>query len=541
MESQAKRRKPKSNKPELGDIVDKVKKAIDIPIDYAAVRLGLSLVPIAGYYEGLRYLSTLPTFYENPTLHGAAIGAIGVPLAFGLYKLNANDGLFTRLANKTLESNKRAYKSTKRKGVLSYLKTTAIASLAAFFAYTGCTVKSDYDSGNLFKIPQNQIETNFSPDPKQEEIIIGQPNTETNPQIGMVTPDVANPKPARIFPSITDKNASFDYLSIFEGATPQERTQIQRRIDVFKGKYQSQSGIQALKQVLETLVLLEPIIDKEAKSLSLDPLMLKYVLAIENGGEFHAVSSASCIGPMQLSYGTFTGYGGRIRKERIVDTNTGKSRLVTVYDERYDPRINIHIGARYLEDLIKGNENLGRADLAVLAYNQGPYQVLKMIRDFVRFVFKESVPKRTLDTLNRINSHDSVEIITPEFVDQYDVSMWDLVNLKQNIDKYLRSSNGGRTYLTNGVGIVQLAREADKYGVDLKIPTYDELFSQNYEVKSGETLAEIARRSNLSLSEFLNVNQQFRVPDHARPGDHYKLPKMRNPASEGSMLVARLS
>ena len=94
-------------------------------------------------------------------------------------------------------------------------------------------------------------------------------------------------------------------------------------------------------------------IDEAAKVNSLDPTLIASVIRAESNGDPRAVSKAGAKGLMQLMDSTAAQYN----VERV-----------------FEPRENIHAGARYLKDLM---DRFGDMRLALAAYNAGPGNVIK--------------------------------------------------------------------------------------------------------------------------------------------------------------------
>jgi len=92
----------------------------------------------------------------------------------------------------------------------------------------------------------------------------------------------------------------------------------------------------------------DSIIEKAALSASLEPNLLRAVIVVESGFNSRAVSKRGAVGLMQLMPATATRFG---------------------VSNPYDPRQNVHGGARYLKFLI---DRFGQdIRLALAAYNAG--------------------------------------------------------------------------------------------------------------------------------------------------------------------------
>jgi len=92
----------------------------------------------------------------------------------------------------------------------------------------------------------------------------------------------------------------------------------------------------------------DSIIEKAALSASVEPNLLRAVIVVESGFNSHAVSKRGAVGLMQLMPATATRFG---------------------VSNPYDPKQNVHGGARYLKFLI---DRFGQdIHLALAAYNAG--------------------------------------------------------------------------------------------------------------------------------------------------------------------------
>ena len=141
----------------------------------------------------------------------------------------------------------------------------------------------------------------------------------------------------------------------------------------------------------------EALVHQAAAEFSLEPALLKAVMAAESGFNPKAVSPKGAIGLMQLMPETAQRYGvqGDDRK--------------TLMEKLTDPKINIRLGARYLRDLMKMFPN--EQHLALASYNAGEGAVQKYrnsvppfpeTRNYVQVVsqfyrlYKPSAEKSTL-------------------------------------------------------------------------------------------------------------------------------------------------
>ena len=113
-----------------------------------------------------------------------------------------------------------------------------------------------------------------------------------------------------------------------------------------KEKTQSGEAYDAL--LLATAGQFDPLIESAAAAAAVAPELLRAVIVVESGFNARAVSKAGAAGLMQLMPATARRYG---------------------VSDRFDPKQNIHAGARYLKSLIEryGND----IKLALAAYNAG--------------------------------------------------------------------------------------------------------------------------------------------------------------------------
>ncbi|MGH8264384.1 MAG: lytic transglycosylase domain-containing protein [Steroidobacterales bacterium] len=116
-------------------------------------------------------------------------------------------------------------------------------------------------------------------------------------------------------------------------ATPAERTQ---------------SGEAFNAVLLAKSAQFDPIIENAASAAALEPALLRAVIVVESGFNARALSKRGAAGLMQLMPETARRYGA---------------------SDRFDPKQNIHAGARYLKTLIKRYDN--DIQLALAAYNAG--------------------------------------------------------------------------------------------------------------------------------------------------------------------------
>jgi len=99
------------------------------------------------------------------------------------------------------------------------------------------------------------------------------------------------------------------------------------------------------------------LIEHNAKLQTLDPALVKAVIAVESAFEPDAVSAKGALGLMQIIPATGARYGLAEHRNR------------TIAQQLLDPPTNVRIGARYLRDLLDlFSDDIG---LALAAYNAG--------------------------------------------------------------------------------------------------------------------------------------------------------------------------
>lgn len=111
------------------------------------------------------------------------------------------------------------------------------------------------------------------------------------------------------------------------------------------------------------------LIFDESQKYGFDPLFITALIITESSFYNHAKSSKGALGLMQIQPAT----GIAIATETQIRWN-GQNTL-------YDPEVNIAFGAYYLDKLIK---RFGDLTLALEAYNYGPTQINKLLRQGYR-------------------------------------------------------------------------------------------------------------------------------------------------------------
>nr|WP_050476108.1 lytic transglycosylase domain-containing protein [Herbaspirillum rhizosphaerae] len=107
----------------------------------------------------------------------------------------------------------------------------------------------------------------------------------------------------------------------------------------------------------------EAMLDQSAKEFSVEPALLKAIMAAESGFNPGAVSPKGAVGLMQIMPETAERYGVQ------------GDRRKTIQQKLTDPKINIRLAARYLRDLQVLFPK--RLELAIASYNAGERAVQK--------------------------------------------------------------------------------------------------------------------------------------------------------------------
>ena len=107
----------------------------------------------------------------------------------------------------------------------------------------------------------------------------------------------------------------------------------------------------------------EPLLNQAAADFSLEPALLKAIMAAESGFNPAAVSPKGAVGLMQVMPATAERYGLAADARK------------TIGQKLTDPRTNIRLAARYLRDLRQLFPN--KPDLVIASYNAGEGAVQK--------------------------------------------------------------------------------------------------------------------------------------------------------------------
>jgi soluble lytic murein transglycosylase-like protein len=143
----------------------------------------------------------------------------------------------------------------------------------------------------------------------------------------------------------------------------------------------TQSGEAYNPALLAKSVQFDPIIEKAALAAAVEADLLRAVIVVESGFNARAVSKAGAVGLMQLMPATARRFGAT---------------------DRYDPRQNVHAGARYLKSLI---DRYGKdIRLALAAYNAGEAAVDRCGRCIPTFKETQAYVPKVLRVYERLAS-----------------------------------------------------------------------------------------------------------------------------------------
>lgn len=141
-------------------------------------------------------------------------------------------------------------------------------------------------------------------------------------------------------------NTSFDTAQLPQSATPPVNTPLAGFLTRHPG----------LKKV-------EPLLHDAAEEFSIDPALLKAVMAAESAFNPYAVSPKGAIGLMQIMPATAERYGLQADRKKSLE------------QKLTDPKTNIRLAARYLRDLHKLFPS--KPELVIASYNAGEGAVQK--------------------------------------------------------------------------------------------------------------------------------------------------------------------
>lgn len=146
------------------------------------------------------------------------------------------------------------------------------------------------------------------------------------------------------------------------------RRRLSNRALIFNPKADAAAGKKARYltrriQLSSAFKKVRPLLQREAAAKGINFSLLKALVAVESGFNPRAVSSAGAVGLMQIMPNTARDLGLR---------STRKS---TVKQQLINPKTNVRLGTRYLQQMLR--QFGGRVDLALAAYNAGPGVVRK--------------------------------------------------------------------------------------------------------------------------------------------------------------------
>lgn len=171
------------------------------------------------------------------------------------------------------------------------------------------------------------------------------------------------------------------YRLFFKGASTLDAPDAGERAEAISDEAFRRTAIYQRTANHPNLTRLSPLIERNAREQSLDPALVKAIIAVESGFDPSAVSAKGAFGLMQLLPETAARYG--------VVGDPGRSAA----QKLLDPAINLRAGTHYLHDLTVQFAN--DISLALAAYNAGEQAVLHYgsrvppfaeTRDFVRLV-----------------------------------------------------------------------------------------------------------------------------------------------------------
>jgi membrane-bound lytic murein transglycosylase D len=259
----------------------------------------------------------------------------------------------------------------------------------------------------------------------------------------------------------------------------------------------------------------QPLISKRLAEEQV-PQDLFYLAMVESGFSTHAYSKASAVGLWQFIQSTGAMYGLRVD---------------WWVDERRDPVKATDAAARHLKDL---HDDLGDWALAMSAYNAGPGRVKSAIRRGKSRDFWELSRKRLLPTETR----NYVPKIYAAAIIGHDLERYGFVDLK--MEPPLRQESVEISASTPVVGMAQCAgldekafrvfnpmirrfstpptpaktlvripteAQASFSACVAKMPKEDRVAFQRHRVRRGETLASIASKYHVPVTQIVRYNR----------------------------------
>ncbi len=281
------------------------------------------------------------------------------------------------------------------------------------------------------------------------------------------------------------------------------------------------------------------------------PEDLVYLALIESGFNMKAKSRARAVGPWQFMKSTGTRYGLRVDPW---------------IDERRDPVHSTEAAARYLKDLYLMFESWY---LAAAAYNAGEYKILRAVESLktnnfwairaskkVRRETKDYVPKLIAAAIIAKNPDRygfggvtyeeplNFEVVTVNFpihlrelTKLVNEPVEDLEDLNPELTRSMVPPDVGNYELRVPVGTKVLVERAVGSIRD-KLAVAQSDIPKEHVVRSGETVASIARRYRVQPAAILNTNNMSRR-EKVRPGERLIIPdNARIPAARAERVAA---
>lgn len=152
------------------------------------------------------------------------------------------------------------------------------------------------------------------------------------------------------------------YRLFFKGGTTLDAPDAGQRAEAIRDEAFRRTAIYQRAVNHPNLKRLLPLIERNARAQSLDPALVKAVVAVESGFDPAAVSPKGAFGLMQLLPETAARYG--------VSADSKHS----IAQKLLDPSVNLRAGTRYLHDLLV--QFADDISLALAAYNAGEQAVL---------------------------------------------------------------------------------------------------------------------------------------------------------------------
>jgi len=261
------------------------------------------------------------------------------------------------------------------------------------------------------------------------------------------------------------------------------------------------------------------------------PKEIYYLALIESGFSTAATSHASAVGVWQFIKPTGARYGMQIN---------------SMIDERRDPELATHAAAQYLSDLYRVYHSWY---LALASYNAGESRIMNAVmrantRDFWELARQHALPKETMNYVPKFIAavmvgsdpekygfthesdtswHDVVTVKVPSYVALKDIASHAGIDaqelaelnpaLRQKITYYSQGSANLRIHASDRTKVesilAQLKPNTRIRPVEIaesKGRSRSTHVQSRYVVKRGDSLASIAERTGLSISQLRKIN-----------------------------------